>query len=337
MRRPKGIFLLGPASYENIYGDELAEAIGAEVELFAPPQTADSVKQHPAVLADAEVVFSGWGMARLDAAFLAAAPKLAAVFYGAGTVGYFATPECFARGVVVSSAANANAVPVAEYTLATILFSLKHGWRYARDVRHRRAYGAGPLPPGNYRSTVGLCSMGAVARLVVAHLRHFDLNVICYDPYLPDADASTLGVEKVGLADLFARSDAVSVHTPGLPSTRGLIDGTLLASMKPGATLINTARGMVVHEPDLCRVLAERPDLQAVLDVTDPEPPPADSPLYTLANAVLTPHVAGSVGPECRRMGWMMLDEFRRWRDGKPMPGRVTPQNAAHSAHGLTA
>ena len=331
--RPTGLFLLAPKSFDAIYDSALRDELSAEVDMPDRAFTAADVQADPGLLTDVDVIFSGWGMARVDEVFLAAAPRLKAVFYGAGAVGGFATAALFARGVVVTSAALANAVPVAEYTLATLLFGLKHGWRMSRDMRAARRPVRGAFPPGNYGSTVGLCSMGLIARLVCDHLRRFDLNVLAYDPFLGDAEAASLGVTKVGLEELFARSDAVSLHTPALPETRGMVDAALLSSMKPGATLINTARGSVVNEPDLIRVLTDRPDLQAVLDVTDPEPPPPDSPLYTLPNVVLTPHVAGSFGPECRRMGRMMLDEFRRWRSGQPMSGRVTPETARHSAH----
>src|SRR5205823_690272 len=125
----------------------------------------------------------------------------------------------------------------------------------------------------------------------------------------------------------------VSLHTPHLPETEGMITGRHLDSMKRGATFINTARGQVVREGEMIEVLSRRPDLQAVLDVTAPEPPAADSPLYTLENVVLTPHIAGSLGEECRRMGRYMVDELRRYLAGEPLKWQVTPQTAAHSSH----
>jgi phosphoglycerate dehydrogenase-like enzyme len=94
--------------------------------------------------------------------------------------------------------------------------------------------------------------------------------------------------------------------------------------MKPGATLINTSRGAVINEPELCEALAERPDLTAILDVTHPEPPEEDSPLFQLPNVILTPHIAGSMSGEVTRMGRWMVDEFLRYLAGKPLKHVVT-------------
>jgi len=102
--------------------------------------------------------------------------------------------------------------------------------------------------------------------------------------------------------------------------------------MKPGTLFINTARGEIVNEPGMIEALRQRPDLQALLDVTSPEPPAADSPLYTLPNVMLTPHIAGSLGPECQRMGHAMVDELERYLDGRPLSWEVTPQRAATMA-----
>jgi len=93
--------------------------------------------------------------------------------------------------------------------------------------------------------------------------------------------------------------------------------------MKRGATFINTARGGVVREAEMISVLRDRSDLYAVLDVTEHEPPAANDPLFTLSNIVLTPHIAGSVGIECRRMGRMMVDEVERYLVGRPLEGEV--------------
>jgi phosphoglycerate dehydrogenase-like enzyme len=116
---------------------------------------------------------------------------------------------------------------------------------------------------------------------------------------------------------------------PLLPETVGMIRGAHLASMKEGATFINTARGALVHEAELVMVLRQRPDLQAVLDVTDPEPPPADLPLYSLANVMLTPHIAGALDGECRRLGRVMVEELGRCLRGATLHGEVLPQQAA--------
>ena len=108
-----------------------------------------------------------------------------------------------------------------------------------------------------------------------------------------------------------------------------MIRGSHFELMKPGAAFINTARGAIVNEPEMTAVLERRPEITALLDVTWPEPPVAGSPLYTLPNVVLTPHIAGSQERECRRMGQLMIDEFDRWSKGEPMRWAISRERAA--------
>ena len=189
--------------------------------------------------------------------------------------------------------------------------------------------------PGCYCSTVGLLSLGMIARTLLSLLRPLDLRVIAHDPFVSRAEADQLGLELVSLAELFRSADVVSVHTPHLPETQGMISRIHIASMKHGATFVNTARGEVVREKEMLVVLARRPDLHAVLDVATTEPPEEDSPLYTLSNVVLTPHIAGSVGLECRRMGRSMVEELRRFVGGEPLLWSVTPKLAGPTVRGV--
>jgi len=316
-----------------IYGPDEEREIAELVDVFAPPQSRLVATENPQLLAKAEVIVSGWGGPLLDESFLNAAPKLQAVFYGAGATGHILTPAVWERGIKLTSAVSINAVPVAEYTLATILFSLKHGWRLVRETRERRSFAARDNVPGCYGTIVGLVSLGAIARHVVRMLKPFDLKILVYDPFLSESAAKLLGVEKSSLGDLFRRADVVSLHAPHLPETTGMITGAHLASMKSGSTFINTARGAVVQETQMIEVLSRRPDLQAVLDVTTTDPTEPESPLYDLPNVVLTPHMAGSVGPECRRMGRFMIDELKRYLAGEPLQGEVTRELSQYSTH----
>lgn len=332
-----GLFVLDPAAFDAVYAPRAADAIATKVRVDAPPLTRFDIHSQGALLRKVDLLFSGWGAPKIDEAFLAAAPNLKAIFYAAGAINGWATPAMWERGIVVTTANHANAIPVAEYTLATILFSLKHGWRLARQRQKERNFQIRPEVPGNYRSVVGLIGMGTIARLVVEKLRCFDLSVIAYDPYLSDAEAARLGVANVELDQLFAESDVVSLHAPDLPDTQGMITGPMLASMKPGATFINSARGPIVRESEMIAVLQDRPDLQAVLDVTEHEPLPTDSLLNDLPNVVLTPHIAGSQGRECQRMGQYMVDELDRYLAGRPLLWQVRATDVKNSVHELIA
>ena len=325
---PKGLFLLNPDAYDRIYGSPEREAIRSRVDITAPLQTRQSVHDHPDVLADVEMIFSGWGMAELTEDFLRAAPQLKVVFYGAGSIRYFATDAAWDRGIVITSAYAANAVPVSEYTLAQILLSLKRAWYFVYQIKAEQQWVAREPVPGAFESTVGLISLGKVGRLVAERLQPFDLKVLAYDPYVPPAEAATLGVELVDLDTIFERADVVSLHAPKLPETLGMITGAHLAAMKERATFINTARGAIVREDEMIEVLQSRPDLYAILDVTDPEPPLPGSPLYTLPNVVLTPHIVGSMGAECRRMGRTMVAELKRYLAGDPLRWSISRERA---------
>jgi phosphoglycerate dehydrogenase-like enzyme len=299
------------------------------VDLVVP---AERWREHAAALQQAEVIFSGWGAPRMDEEFLQAAPKLKSVFYAGGSVRYFVTAALWRRGIRLTTAQEINAIPVAEFTLSAVQLGLKRFWHYARLTRELRTFPAERPMPGAFGSVVGLVSYGIIARLVREKIRSLECTVSVYDPFLSEEAAERDGVRKVSLEELFVTSDVVSVHTPSLPATQGLITGALVERMKPGALFLNTARGEVVNEAQLVDVLRRRPDLQAVLDVTAPEPPVADSPLYTLPNVALTPHLAGSVGAECQRMGLGMVDEFERYLAGQPLRWEITPERAALSA-----
>jgi len=270
---------------------------------------------------DTEVLFTTWGMPCLTPEQLDRLPKLRAVFYAAGSVQGFARP-LLERGITVVSAWQANAVPVAEFTLSLILLSNKG---FFRNVRECAALGRDAYRgPGNYGETVALLGLGAVGRAVRELLRPFQLQVLAYDPFLPEALAAELGVEKVSLEEAFARGHVVSNHLADKPELAVRLDGALFSQLRPGASFINTGRGRTVNEPELIDILRARPDLTALLDVTFPEPAPPDSPLWSLPNALLTSHIAGSIHDETRRMVDYCLDEFERYATGQPLRYAVT-------------
>lgn len=324
INKPTAIFILWEQVFNNIYSLKSLRRIKEDLNVLPRRLDMRDWCDHKECLADVEYIFSGWGMAVMDEAFLNATPKLKHVFYGAGGVRGFYTDMARARGVTLSSAWRANAVPVAEFSHATIILALKKFWRIHRSVQANRKWDKGIEVPGAFHTTVGLLSLGAIGRLVARHLQNNDLKVIAYDPYASAEQAAELNVELVSLERLFQESDVVSIHAPNLPATVGMVSGSLLRSMKQGASLINTARGQVIDEPAMVEVLHEREDLDVILDVTATEPDNTDSPLWDLPNVVLTPHIAGSMDKECRRMGEYMVEEWERYRNGQPLQHEVT-------------
>ncbi|MFW6286985.1 MAG: NAD(P)-dependent oxidoreductase, partial [Candidatus Sumerlaeota bacterium] len=167
---------------------------------------------------------------------------------------------------------------------------------------------------------------GQIGRRVIDLLvKNFHLKLIVWDPFLPEEKAKEMGVEKVEtIEEAFQRGLVVSNHLANLPETREMIKGKHIASMRANATFINTGRGATVEEAAMAEVLREREDLTALLDVTSPEPPEPDSPLWALDNVHLTSHIAGSIGDEVLRMADFMIEEFENWRDGKALRFAVT-------------
>ena len=281
----------------------------------------------PERFADVEVIFSTWGMPTLtEEEIKTIFPRLSCVFYAAGTVQKFARPflNC---GVKVFSAWAANAVPVAEMTVAEIVLANKGYFLTSRlyhEKGRRTAKGAFKECRGNYGETVGIIGAGMVGRLVIQMLRQYKLNVIVFDPFLSDEKARELGVSKCDLETLFERSFVVSNHLANNEKTQNMLSYDLFRRMRENAVFINTGRGAQVVEGDLVRILQERPDLTALLDVTYPEPPVEGHPFYTLPNCLLTPHIAGSAGDEVVRMAEYMEAEFANYLSGMPCQYEVS-------------
>jgi phosphoglycerate dehydrogenase-like enzyme len=279
-----------------------------------------------AQLERAQIILSGWGCPPIDEHVLEAAPALRAIVHAAGGVKGHVTPACWERGIRVSTAAAANAVPVAEYALSRILLANKAADRMARTYRERRTRIdlLAEFPEvGNRGKTVGIVGASRIGRRLIALLRPFELDVIASDPYLDDDTAARLGVARRELDDLLAASDVVSLHAPALPSTRHMLDARRLALLRDGATLINTARGSLVDQDALVAELTSG-RIDAVIDVTEPEVLPSDSPLYDLPNVVLTPHIAGALGVELQRLGDTAIEEIERYAAGEPFAHAVT-------------
>ena len=256
------------------------------------------------VLANVDVLVTGWDTPPLTAATLDAAPRLRHVIHAGGAVEWL-FPDGM-RGVTAFDTGAVNAIPVAEYALAMVILANKDAFRARELYRDRRRHIDREEEfeaSGNHERTVGVVGASRTGRALIELLRPFEtLRVLVYDPHLGAGEAHGLGVKSVPLPELMRSSDVVTLHPPVLPDTIGMIDEDMLGLLPTGATLINTARGEIVDQAALERALRSQ-RIKAILDVTDPEPLPAQSSLYDLPNVFLTPHIAGSMGTELRRMG----------------------------------
>ncbi|MFC9559134.1 hydroxyacid dehydrogenase [Agromyces sp. NPDC056965] len=310
---------------DDVYPEAVLARIDALVDLRRPILTREELAADPAALSEVDVLLTGWGAPDLDAALLASAPRLQLVLHAAGSVKHIAGEAFWRSGIPVVSAAAANAEPVAEFAFAQILLGLRRTALAARTFQDERRIAAARVATGVAGSTVGLVALGEIGRRVAAMLGTTSARVIAYDPFADPDEAAATGIELTSLEDVFERSDVVSLHAPLVPATEGMVDAALLARMRFGATIVNTARGGIIDETALIRTLASRPDLTALLDVTSPEPPTADSPLYTLRNVVLTPHIAGATGADRSAMGRLVAEELARFIAGEPLRRRVDP------------
>ncbi|MET8982806.1 hydroxyacid dehydrogenase [Streptomyces sp. NPDC004539] len=331
---PFAVFAMNPAHLSELFPPRLMERLrrqaridpGLVVQDFADPAVAPA-------LARAEVLITGWGCPHLGEQALAAAPRLRTVLHAAGSVRHLVGEPFWDRGLTISSAVRANALPVAEYTLAAILLAGKDAFALRERFRAEHVY---PEPHeytgvGNLGRRVGLIGASRVGRRLLELLRPFDLAVSLYDPYVDPAEAARLGAVPLSLDELLRTSDIVSVHAPDTPETHHMLSRERLALMPDGSVLINTSRGALVdHRALTGELLSGR--LGAVLDVTDPEPLPADSPLYRLPNVFLTPHIAGSLGNELARLGGTVLEELERVVTGNPLAYPVQRAELATSA-----
>jgi len=317
--RPIGMIAMSRGVLPGVLPEDLMSRLNNAL-LLVPRQAVETFESLE-TLGAVEVLVTGWSCPPLTPRVLDAAPKLRAVVHAAGSVKGHVGPEVFARGIAVSSAADANAEPAAEFTLAALTLAGK------RAFGHSKAYAAGRFPkfaqrPGNDGRVIGVVGASRIGRRVIAGLVAAGHRVLVSDPYLDAAQAAQLGAELSDLDDLCRRCDVVTLHAPQLPQTRHLLDERRLALLPDGAIVINTARGSLVDTDALARACATG-RIDACLDVTDPEPLPAGHPLFGLDNVWITPHLAGAQGSEVRRLGEFAVAEVERFVAGQPLIGEV--------------
>lgn len=313
----RAALLMDPALVPFVFTPDAQARLGELLEI----EIADAATSLAGIPAPSgiELLIVGWG-AKIDPADLDAFPALRAVVHWSGGNGALDGPAA-ARGIPISTARAANAIPVAEFSLAMITLAAKDAFWASRTYSAEQRFidREAELPrTGTYGAVVGIVGASTIGRLVMQKLQGTDLRVLLYDPYASAADAEALGAELVGdPGALAARSDLLSIHAPEMPSTIGMVSAEVLAALPDGATVINTARGALIDQDALVDEL-QRGRLRAVLDVTEPDPLPAGHPLYALPNVFLTPHLAGSMGNELHRLGEVALAEVERFVAGEP-------------------
>jgi phosphoglycerate dehydrogenase-like enzyme len=330
--RPIAAIAMGSAASDLVFPadvrERLARSVRLEPALVVGPLEDASAR---ARLAETEILLTGWGCPTITAGVLAGAPRLRAVMHAAGSVKALVSEALWERGIVVSSAADANAGPVVAFTLAAITFGAKKALPAA--ARYARGWPDFAERVGCDARTIGIVGASRIGRRVIAALRASDAGyrLLLTDPYVTEAEAGRLGVELVELAELCRRSSVVSVHAPRLPETEGMISAGMLKLIPDGGIVVNTARGALIDNEALAEECAAG-RLDAYLDVTEPEPLPPGHPLLSLPNVLLTPHIAGAQGSEVRRLGAYAVAEVERYLAGEPLHGGVRREDMARTA-----
>ena len=293
-------------------------------------------------LEDVEVLLRGWLSADAFDRLLARAPRLAWVHSASAGVERALTPTARRRGVVITNARGVFSRPIAEYVLMMIL-AVSRKLPQLLELQRERTWQ--PLEGAELRDvTVGIVGLGSIGRAVgalatafgcrvVASRRRTEASLTAAEPGGSDAPESpplgepvldrVLGPE--GLPELLGDSDFVVLAAPLTPATEGMIDASALEAMKPGAWLINVARGRLVDERALLRALREGHIGGAVLDTFAEEPLPAASPFYDLPNVIVTPHTSWSSGRVLDRSVGLFCDNLRRFAGGEPLLNVVDP------------
>ena len=310
MKKLKAVFVCAKKeTVDYVYSEAQRKQIAEVTDLM--PEIVNTGNFDSVDLKDVEVIFSTWGMMNFTDEQLDRMPNLKAVFYGAGATDYFARP-LLARGIKVISAWKANAIPVAEFVLAQIILSMKN---YFSNNWNNKFAG-----PGCYGETVALIGAGAISSKLQEMLKVLNMNLnVLVIPSRPER-------RTVSLEEAFRTAYVVSNHLPNREDNQKVLTKELFASMRQGATFINTGRGAQVDEASLIEVLKARPDLTALLDVTFPEPPEAGSELYTLPNVRLTTHIAGSLNDEVHRMADYVIGDYLHFAAGEPLEHEVTEE-----------
>ena len=245
-------------------------------------------------IGDCDVYISVWGSPGLSDKVLAQAPNLKLAVGLGSSVARLICDGMWERGIRVTSGYRYYSESTAEGAIAYMLAALRRIPYYNTQLQKERIwYGADTGNDGLLYKTVGVVSYGGVGRNLVKMLSRFPVTLKVYDIQpLPKEDKTAYGFEQVGLEELFSTCDVISLHTPYNPATHHLINGQLMARMKPGALLVNTARGAILDQAALTALL-QQGRIRAALDVYEREPLAADDPLMELDNAFLMPHHGG--------------------------------------------
>ena len=324
------IALLGASKerFNLVFSQDVMAQLGKYGEVSAELINKTNIEKHKDFLADCTVAFSTWGMPCFSEDEIRKyMPSLEILFYAAGSVQAFARPF-LSCGVRVFSAFAANAVPVAEYTVSQIVLAAKGFYQGAK--RYRPAFPSAVVhtkrSEGLFDIKVGLAGLGCIGSMVAERLKAYDVKVLAFDPFCSEEKAERLGVTLVDLETLFRECHIVSNHLANKKELKNVFRDKHFRLMPKYSTFINTGRGDQVSEWALAKNLILHPSRTAVLDVLKKEYLPYINPLFWCPNAIITPHIAGSMGNETHRMAYYMIEQLDNCISGRETQYEVTKE-----------
>lgn len=297
---------------ENVQtGKRLKESLGSLLQQPIEVYRKRDILAAPEKFQDMEYIFSSWGMTAFSKEEIKQyLPNLKAIFYAAGSVKHFGK-EFIENGVQIYTATKINGQPVAEFVTAQIILANKGYYQSTRTYRklwhirqYSKCYCHASKRTGNYKAKIGIIGCGNIGRKVMELLSHYELNIYYYDPYVEEETVKEYGAKRLSMEEIFRQCDVITTHLPNIPELNDVINYSLLSLMKDNATFINTGRGAQINEDDLVKVMKEKPNACALLDVTkqDPLKYPRITKLMRRKNIFVSPHIAGSLGEEFNRM-----------------------------------
>ncbi len=270
------------------------------------------------------------GLDEINEAVIQAAPRLRVIArYGVG-VDRVDLKAATQRKIWVTNTPGANAAAVAELTLTFILALARQLWTVCEGTKRGEWPRTEALGLGE--KTIGLIGFGAIGKEVAVRLKGFGCDLLVYDPYVEVSRGEQWGVNIVPLDRLLSQADFVSLHTAVTPETAGMVNRDFLVRMKPGAFLINTARGELVDEPALAEAIRNGLLRGAALDCFSQEPPESNNPLLTFPQVIVTAHVGAHTDEAVNRMGWMALESCLTVLRGERPAYAVNPEVSDHSS-----
>lgn len=319
--------LLDQIVFPQVINPKTLEKLQAMGDVVINQTQGNDVENAKTLIADADFAVTSWGSPSMTKELLDLCPNLKLIVHAAGSVKSIVTDEMYDRGIRIVSAAQVLSTGVSETALGLTIASVKNFFALNAET-HAGGWSHDGITE-MYDITIGIVGFGLAGKHYAELLQSFAVDVIAYDPGVSAEDMAKVGVRKAALEEIFAQSDVISLHAPELPSTRHIVNRDSLAAMKDGSILINTARGSLVDEDALVEALTNGKLKCACLDVTDPEPPVADSPLRKLPNCILTPHLAGQAANGLRKLGDHCYQQIVNYIEGKPLSGEIKQESLA--------